>query len=452
MSFSKDFVWGVAAASYQVEGAAYEDGKGLSVWDTFCRKPGAVWQGHSGEVACDHYHRYKEDVALMKSLNVPAYRLSISWPRVLPEGIGAVNPKGLEFYDRLIDELLAAGITPYITLFHWDFPYELYCRGGWLSPDSPQWFADYTRVIVDKLSDRVQYWMTHNEPEVFIGNGHQWGTHAPGDRLGFAQILQIIHHMLLSHGKATQVIRAHAKTSPQVGIVLAKSGVVPATNRPEDVEATRLAQFAVAEQNCWRLGAWWSDPIFLGRYPADGLAAFSDILPRIGSDDLATIAQPLDFLGLNTYFAYRIAANQLGHPELVNHPAGHPITLFQWPIVPEALYWIPKMFWERYHTPIIITENGMANSDWVALDGKVHDPQRIDYLHRYLLELRRAVQEGVDVRGYFEWSILDNFEWAEGYKQRFGLVYVDYATQQRIPKDSAYWYQNVMTSNGGVLL
>lgn len=459
MSFPKDFVWGAAAASYQIEGAAYEDGKGLSVWDMLCRKPGSIYQGHTGDVACDHYHRYKEDVALMKEIGLKAYRLSISWPRVLPEGIGAVNEKGLDFYSRLIDELLAKGITPYITLFHWDYPYELFCRGGWLNPDSSDWFVEYASVIVEKLSDRVKHWMTFNEPQVFIGLGHQEGIHAPGIRLGFAEVLRAGHHMLLAHGKAVQAIRAHAKTECQIGYVPVGLVRTPASDSPEDIEAARQATFGIAgkhwrpmmsEKHCWN-NTWWIDPVVLGHYPEDGIEFFGKDVPAIGPDDMQTICQPLDFLGMNSYFGWKVQAGQDGQPENVEFPEGHPQTAYRWVVHPEVLYWGPKFFWERYNLPIFVTENGLSNIDWIALDGEVHDPQRIDFLNRYLLQLQKASADGVNVQGYFQWSLTDNFEWAEGYKERFGLIYVDFPTQKRIPKDSAYWYKEMIASNGGTL-
>ncbi|MFN2302996.1 MAG: GH1 family beta-glucosidase [Anaerolineales bacterium] len=462
MSFPKGFVWGAAAASYQVEGAAYEDGKGLSVWDMFCKNPGAIWNGHTGDMACDHYHRYQEDVALMKEIGLHAYRLSISWPRVLPEGIGTINTQGLDFYDRLVDELLAAGITPYITLFHWDYPYELYSRGSWLNPDSPEWFAEYTKVVVDKLSDRVTYWMTFNEPQAFIGLGYHEGRHAPGDRLGFAQVLRIGHNMLLAHGKSVQMVRACSKTPCQVGYAPVGFVRAPATERTEDIEAARQATFSavgrhwrqsifeMTEKSCWN-NTWWMDPVILGRYPEDGVKLFEADMPKIRDGDMQTICQPLDFLGLNIYFGWKFQAGTNGQPDEVLPPVGYAQTAFRWIVMPEVLYWGPKFFWERYQIPIMITENGMSNIDWIALDGKVHDPQRIDFLNRYLLQLQKACEDGVDLRGYFQWSIMDNFEWAEGYKERFGLIYVDYPSQKRILKDSAYWYQEVITSNGAIL-
>jgi beta-glucosidase len=366
---------------------------------------------------------------------------------VIPEGTGAVNSKGLAFYDRLVDELLQAGITPFITLFHWDYPYELYCRGGWLNPASSDWFADYTKVVVKKLSDRVRHWMTLNEPQVFIGLGHQEGRHAPGDRLGFAQVLRASHNVLLAHGKAAQAIRASSKTDCQVGWAPVGVTHIPVSERPEDIRAARQAMFAVTQKHCWT-NTWWMDPVFLGHYPEDGLQLFGKDMPNIQEHDLDTICQPLDFLGVNIYQGYPTRAGDNGQPELVEHPIGHAQTAYRWAVTPQVLYWGPKFLAERYQLPLFITENGMSSADWIALDGKVHDPQRVDFLHRYLLELRKACADGVDVRGYFQWSLTDNFEWAEGFKERFGLVYVDYPKQTRILKDSAYWYRDLIASNG----
>ncbi len=451
MSFPKNFVWGAASASYQIEGGAYDDGKGLSVWDMFCRKPEAILQGDTGDVACDHYHRYKDDVALMKAIGLPAYRFSITWPRVLPEGVGAVNAKGLEFYDKLVDELMAAGITPYITLFHWDYPYSLYLKGGWMNPDSSNWFADYTKVIVDKLSDRVRHWMTFNEPRVFVGIGHEIGHHAPGIKLDLPPILQMSHNVFLSHGKAVQTIRARAKTESQVGYVVDTGHTpVPASDKPEDIEAARRAMFRVNTRSCLHT-ALWLEPVLAGRYPEDGVQLFGSAMPDIGADDMTTIAQPLDFIGLNTYFGERFRANADGDPEAVPRARGYLHTAYNWPVVPETLYWGPKFVWERYQVPVMISENGLSNIDWVALDGKIHDPQRIDYLTRYLRQFRKAGEDGVDIRGYFQWSLTDNFEWAQGFNERFGLIHIDFETQKRTIKDSAYWYKDVIASNGETL-
>ena len=450
MSFPKDFTWGAAAAAYQIEGGAFEDGKGLSTWDVFCRREGAIWSGHSGDVACDHYHRYRQDVAVMKKIGLKAYRLSISWPRVMPAGTGAVNEKGVEFYSRLVDSLLAAGITPYVTLFHWDYPYELFLKGGWLHPDSPRWFADYASVIMDRLSDRVRHWMTLNEPQCFIGMGHLSGHSAPGLKLSLAEALLAGHHCLLAHGLAVQAIRAGAKSLPIVGYAPASALVIPASDSKKDIAAARQAAFGITRRDCWN-SSWWMDPVFLGRYPAEGLALYGKDAPPVRSGDMETISQDLDFFGVNIYHGTPFRAGPDGKPQQVDFPPGAPMTAYPWNVVPQALYWGPKFFYERYRKPVFITENGLSSMDWVSVDGKVHDPLRIDYMTRYLRELRRAIADGVDVRGYFHWSILDNFEWHQGYKDRFGLVHVNYQTQERILKDSALWYKKLIATNGASL-
>ena len=444
--FPNGFVWGAASSAYQIEGAARTDGRGESVWDVFCRTPGAIHAGHTGDVACDHYNRMADDVALMKSLGVPHYRFSIAWPRVMPDGVGRINEKGLGFYDRLVDELLRAGITPWVTLFHWDYPQALYRRGGWQNPESPQWFADYTRVIVDRLSDRVTRWMTINEPQIFLGHGHLGGTQAPGLKLSAAEFLRAGHHALLAHGMSVQVIRAHAKKPSIVGWAPCGRVDYPISESPADVEAARTRMFEVYARDAWN-NSWWADPVVLGRYPESGIKTFGADMPKFPDRDLQIIRQPLDYYGVNIYSGtgYRAGAN--GEPVEVPHPVGGPQTAFRWPITPESLYWGPRFLHERYGLPIIITENGMANLDFVSGDGAVHDPQRIEYTRTYLRQLSRAAKEG-RATGYFHWSILDNFEWAEGYSMRFGLVHVDYATQKRTPKDSAKWYSKVIASNG----
>ncbi len=450
MSFPKDFVWGAAAASYQVEGAAYEDDKGLSVWDVFCRQPGKIWEGNTGDVACDHYHRYQEDARLMGEIGLKAYRLSISWARVLPEGVGKISKKGLEFYDRLIDALLENGVQPWVTLFHWDYPYALYLRGGWLNRESSDWFAEYTGAIVDKLSDRVSNWMPLNEPQVFIDAGHHSGRHAPGLQLGFSEVLLAAHNSLLAHGKAVQVIRARARVKPAIGAAPAGVTAIPATNSSEDIEAARKRMFTVLEKNCWN-HTWFTDPMFLGKYPEDGMKLFESEMPAVADGDMRTICQPLDFYGVNIYQGQTVRATSDGDATSVRSPDGPPLTTMEWPVTPEALYWGPRFFFERYQLPIIITENGMGNCDWIHRDGKVHDPQRIDFITRYLSQFKRAIDDGVVAKGYFLWSITDNFEWAHGYKPRFGIIYVDYATGKRTLKDSAYWYKEVIASNGDIL-
>ena len=453
MGFSKEFVWGAATAAYQIEGAAFEDGRGLSVWDMLCRKPGAIWNGQTGAVACDHYHRMREDVALMKGLGLRGYRFSVSWPRVLPDGVGPVNEKGLAFYDRLVDELLAADIQPWLTLFHWDFPYELFCRGGWLNRDSIDWFADYTRVVVDRLSDRVTHWMTFNEPQMFLALGHVAGAHAPGVKYADAEMLRVSHHAFCAHGKAVQSLRAAARKPATVGFAPAAFVKIPPGTRPVDLELARQAMFSVTNRGHFN-NAFYMDPVLLGKYPEDHLKLFHDVLPPVQSGDMELMHQPLDFLGANIYGGVTVdprPGDSGDYPERAE-AQGHPITMMGWHTVPEALYWGPRLLAERYKLPIVITENGMSGHDWVGADGCVHDPYRIEYTRQYLSALGRAVRDGVDVRGYFHWSLMDNFEWGEGYKQRFGLIHVDYPTQKRTTKDSYAWYRNLIATNGKELI
>jgi beta-glucosidase len=447
MPFKDNFRWGAATASYQIEGSPVRQGGGESVWDQFCRREDVIKDGSSGFIACDHVERYREDVSLMRNCGLRAYRFSLSWPRILPSGTGAVSEQGLGFYDRLVDELLAAGIEPWATLFHWDFPLELYHRGGWLNRDSADWFAEYTGVVVKRLSDRVQHWMTLNEPQCFIGMGHRNGDHAPGLKLGWEDVLRAGHHALLAHGKAVQVIRAHSKTPSQVGYAPVGGVNVPASHSPEDIEAARSAMFSMPKASVFN-NAWWFDPVLRGHYPEDGHDAFGAARPPILLGDLETICQPLDFLGANIYNGRTVRAGRNGIPEEIRHPPGIGRTVYDWPVTPEALYWGSRFFYERYNLPIVITENGVSTSDWVDLDGRVHDAARIDFLRRYLLELKRAVEDGVDVLGYFHWTLMDNFEWQEGGRQRFGLIHVDYTTQKRTPKDSAAWFEQVSRSNG----
>ena len=447
--FPDEFIWGAATASYQIEGAVAEDGKGPSTWDLFCKRPGAVFEGHTGEVACDHYHRYAADVGLMRELGIQSYRFSVSWPRVLPEGTGRINQKGLDFYDRLVDELGRASIQPFCTLFHWDFPLLLQRRGGFCSRDVAEWFAEYTGVLARRLGDRVKLWATQNEPQCYIGLGLLTGYHAPGLKLDFGEYLVAAHNSMRAHAKAVMALRAEVRDA-KVGYVLAVQPTQPLTDSAEDLEAARFGCFAVREFSAF-CNAWWADPVIFGRYPKDGLELYRDHMPDFPAQDLDEIKQPIDFLGLNIYKAETWRKSETG-PEPLPVAAGYPRSGVDWqPITPAALYHGPKFFWERYGLPVWITENGLPTRDQVFLDGKVHDPQRIDYMHRVLLELRRAMHDGVPVLGYMAWSLLDNFEWADGYKQRFGLVYVDYQSQRRVPKDSFDWYRQVIASRGASL-
>lgn len=446
-SFPNGFVWGAASSSYQIEGAHDTDGKGPSVWDALCKRTGAIFEGHNGNTACDHYNLYREDVSLMAGLGLQAYRFSISWPRVMPDGAGQVNAKGLEFYDKLVDELLAKKIVPWVTLFHWDFPYALYQRGGWLNRDVSQWFAEYTTAIVDKLSDRVRHWMPINEPQVFLQLGHGDGTHAPGIKLTMQEILLAGHHVLMSHGRAVQIIRTRAKTPPIIGSANVGHVTSPVTDSPADIGVATGAMFGIGNRNCWN-NTWWTDPMVHGHYPEDGLRLFGDDAPKARSGDLEIVKQKLDFIGLNIYSGGLIRAGEKGEQVWVTRPAGYPMTTFRWAVAPEALRWGPRLIHERYKLPIVITENGMANVDWVHADGRVHDPQRIDFLRSYILALHQSIADGADVRAYFLWSILDNFEWAEGYRERFGITHVDFQTRKRTLKDSALWYRDVIATNG----
>jgi beta-glucosidase len=449
-TFPGHFVWGAATAAYQIEGAASEDGRGPSCWDAFCARPGATYEGHSGAVACDHYHRYREDVALMRELGLHAYRFSISWSRVLPEGRGAANAKGLEFYDRLVDALCEAGIHPFCTLFHWDLPQALQRSGGFLNRDIADWFADYAVLVGEQLGDRVKLWVTQNEPQCFIGAGLLEGRHAPGLKLAFGETLHAAHNSMRAHGKAVSALRS-AVGDARIGYVVATPVFRPQRDCVADVEAARARMFAVQERTFWN-NAWWTDPVLTGRYPEDGLALFGADMPAFPSSDWAELHPPLDFLGINIYRADTCRAGPDGRPEVLPVPPGYPRSGVEWqPITPDALYYGPRMFHERYGLPLWITENGLSTLDQVFLDGKVHDPHRIDYMHRGLLALRRAIDDGADVEGYLAWSLLDNFEWAEGYRQRFGLVYVDYASQRRVPKDSFDWYREVIASHGASL-
>lgn len=441
--FDKDFIWGAATSSYQVEGAAHLDNGGLSVWDMFCRQPGKIANDDSGERACEHYQRYIQDVDLMSRIGICAYRFSISWPRILPDGRGRINQRGIDFYSRLVDELLAKDIEPWVTLFHWDYPYELYSQGGWLNRDSADWFADYTALVVDRLSDRVSQWMTLNEPQCFINLGHLDGIHAPGLNMGMAEVILAGHNALRAHGKAVEVIRNTARLPASISAAQANIVSIPVTGSAADIEAARRHMFAINEDRLFS-NSWFSDPMILGSYPADGVERFAALMPEKFEQDLDAIRQPLDYFATNIYSGVHVRA--VGEGDEVVDKSELPVTAMGWPITPDALYWGPKFLHERFALPVVITENGMAHDDELA-NGKVHDRERIDYLYRYLSEFGRAIEDGVPGKGYFLWSLMDNFEWAEGYSKRFGITHVDYASQNRTLKYSAHWYRRVIANH-----
>lgn len=446
--FCKDFLWGAASAAHQIEGAYLEDGKGMGIWDTFEQKTGYIIRNENGNVACDHYHRYREDVAIMKELGLKSYRFSVSWPRVMPEGYGTVNEKGLQFYIDLVNELTEAGIEPMVTLFHWNLPTAIYELGGWENPQVVDWFEQYTDVVTTALGKKVKYWMTFNEPQLFIGAGLNAGVFAPFEKKSTEALMRISKNVYLAHGKAVRIIRKNCQNSI-VGMAPTGEIVIPRDMNAESIERARKLTFSMKKESFTSSITWWSDPIFFGKIPEDAQAIFGECLPVLTEEEWEIVTEPLDFYGFNIYQGLE----DLDSTEEYGPYAypGSPKTSMDWNVTPEVLYWSCRFLYERYGKPIMITENGMSSFDWVSLDGKVHDPNRIDFLHRYLRSIKDAVSEGIPVLGYQYWSIMDNFEWINGYDKRFGLVYVDYRTQKRTIKDSAYWYRDVIATNGEIL-
>lgn len=450
--FSKDFIWGVASSAYQVEGTDPDDGRGKNVWDTFVEE-GRVFEQQDASVSCDHMHRYREDYALMRNLGVQAYRFSINWARLIPDGCGEVNPKAVELYRNMILSMRENGIIPYITLFHWEFPQALQDKGGWLNPQVVEWFGYYAKVVAENFSDICENFITINEPQCAVGLGHLSGVHAPGLKLSYPETFQIAHNLLKSHGQAVIMLRKYAKQPIKVGYAPTGGVAYPYTDKPEDIEAAKKVYFGFYNPMSnwtWNV-AWFSDPVFLGHYPKEGLEQFKEYLPEITDADMELIHQPLDFMGQNIYNGYYVRAGENGEPEFVAREPGFPKTGTDWPVTPKAFYYGIKFLTERYPLPLYITENGMGCHDNVAPDGRVHDNDRITFLDSYIGAMQQAMQEGADVRGYFLWTFLDNFEWSDGYKQRFGIVYVNYQTQKRIVKDSAFWYKKVIETGGANL-
>jgi beta-glucosidase len=452
-TFPAGFVWGAATAAYQIEGSATADGRAPSIWDTFSHTPGRVRNGDTGDVACDHYRHSSDDIALMSAIGLNAYRFSLAWPRIVPQGVGPVNQAGLDFYDRLVDELLEHGIQPFATLYHWDLPQTLEDRGGWTSRATAERFADYATVAATRLGDRIANWTTLNEPwcSAFLGYGN--GVHAPG-RANHTEVLRAHHHLLLAHGLGTAALRSVLPAGAQVSVTLNLAAVRPNTQAPADRDAARRID-GLANR-------LFLDPVFHGRYPDDVLADTAHLVDwhtLVRPGDLIEISRPLDSLGINYYSPTVVAGPgpATGAPrgqaqqatpsawpaadEVRFLPAPGPVTAMGWPIDADGLrQLLTRLRDEIPSVPLFITENGAAFDDYTAPDGHVRDPERISYLHAHLTAVAQALTEGTDVRGYFVWSLLDNFEWAYGYSKRFGIVHVDFASQRRTPKDSARWY------------
>ncbi len=445
--FPENFLWGAASAAHQIEGGYLDDGKGLGSWDVKEQDIHMVRHGENAKVSCDHYHRFREDVALMKEIGLKSYRFSISWPRVLPKGRGEVNPAGLKFYSDLTDELIKNGIEPIVTLYHWNLPYELELQGGWLNEEFPDWFADYTRLIVDTLSDRVKYWITFNEPQMFAGIESMIHMDQVGKEQGMKDAMTFSKNIFLAHGKAVSVIRKYSKQPSSVGFAPTGRVFLPKDGSESSIEEARTRSFAMDDHTFMFDNSWWADPIYLGRFPETAKETIGAALPAFTEEQWKEISQPLDFCGFNVYEALTVfPVPEHEYDEYAYQ--GSPRSAMGWNITPTVLYWSSRFMYERYHLPILVTENGTTCADWVCLDGKVHDGQRADFIARYLLELEKAIDEGIPVIGYQYWSIMDNFEWTSGFDCRFGLIYVDYRTLERTLKDSALFYREVIRTNG----
>lgn len=440
LAFPNDFLWGAATSAYQIEGHPLADGAGPSIWHRFVHQPGRIAHGDTGDLACDHYHRFAEDVALMADLGLGAYRFSIAWGRVLPEGRGAVNIKGLDFYRRLTDALLKRGIRPMITLYHWDLPAALHDRGGWLNPDSPRWFADYAQILFDALDDRVPLWVTLNEPWVVSVLGYLEGELAPGHQDWF-ETPRVAHHLLLAHAEAVAAYRASGRH--RIGLAVNLEPQHPASSSPDD-------QAAAARRDAF-INRWFLDPLLLGVYPSELESLFGPAWPGFADADLKRIQCATDFIGVN-YYSRGLVRAAPNHPPLNAvriSPTYAPRTSMDWEIYPQGL--TDTLLWlkDRYgNPPLYITENGAAFDDPSPCNGEVSDPERVDYLRTHLCAAHAAITQGIDLRGYFAWSLLDNFEWAQGYAKRFGLVQVDSLTQKRTLKTSARFYREVIGGNG----
>jgi beta-glucosidase len=442
-SFSRNFVWGTATSAYQIEGATTEEGRGPSIWDTYSRLPANTYTGENGEVAADHFHRYREDVGIMRELGVKAYQFSVSWSRVFPAGTGAPNPQGLDFYNRLLDALLAKGIEPFCMLYHWDLPQGLMEQGGWQSRDTAKAFADYSGYMARRLGDRVKHFLTMSEVTQFVDGGYRYGTDAPGLRLTPAQVWQVGHNALVGHGLSVLAVRANAPAGTKVGIADNAASTCPVIETAENIAAARTAY---REENARSLTA-----ILEGRYTELYLKGLGADAPKFTAAEMKTISTPLDFIGLNIYdpLWIRASAGERGY-EVVDMPLSYPHMAAAWlAFGPQGMYWSPKHLHSIWGVEeIYITENGAASLDVPNKQGEILDVDRVEFLRSYLGQLQRGISEGIPVKGYFLWSLIDNYEWSDGYKMRFGITYVDYATQKRTVKLSGEFYKDVIARNG----
>lgn len=432
MGFSKDFLWGAASSSAQIEGAWKDGGKTPSIWDIATEKQ--IRNGDNCHVACDHYHRMRDDVALMKEIGLKSYRFSVSWPRIIPRK-GDINPEGIRFYSDLIDELIVNGIEPLLTIYHWDMPLWVHEKGGWLSDKIISYFEEYTKVLVEAFSDRVKWWIPMNEPGCFIMNAYMQGIHAPFKR-NYLALSRLTRNCMLAHAASVKAIRKYAKQSVKIGIAFSSGAWVPENETAEEIKNARL--LSMEKSNGLMSNRWWMDPMLAGK-PVRAYGIYST-----KKRDMAEIYQPIDFIGLNIYTSFNHADWGSGKKADDNIPKN----CLGWAIDPRVMYWNVKFVYEKYKLPIMITENGLAANDELSDDGKVHDDSRVSFIKEYLTNLKRAADEGIPIIGYQHWSIMDNFEWAEGYEPRFGLIYVDYKTQNRILKNSTEYYKHIIATNG----
>ena len=442
MPFPKGFIWGAASSAYQIEGYDLADGGGASIWHTFSHAPGKIAYGDTGDIACDSYHRWEEDVALLKELGVGAYRFSTSWARIDPNGDGNWNPGGLAYYDRLVDCCLRNGIEPYMTLYHWELPQAAEDRGGWRTEETAHAFGRFAGMMASHFKGRVKYYFTLNEPQCTTSLGYAQGIHAPGLQLELPELFRIHVHQMMAHGLAQRAIKA-ADPDAITGIASTGNLCYPSRETREDIDAARAATFATDPENWIFTHHWLLDPICLGQFPDCGGTALEPLVRQVTAEQLQIIHTVPDILGYNIYNGHEVRACPDGFEHIPKY-AGFPRTALKWPVTPGVMNWGVRFLQERYNLPGYITENGLSCNDRIYLDGKVHDMERIDFLSRYLTALGQALKNGADIRGYFHWAATDNFEWHSGYGERFGLIFVDYPTGKRIPKDSYHWYRNVI--------